>query len=689
MLMPEEAINRVIIHPSSSPSQFKIRNPKQNASPISPLSPKSSSCCSFDLAMIDGVDDSIDKLCQNICDMESSDGSASIHSFTTYGNESRIDSELRCLVGASVETKEDIKEVVVVEQKNKVRKSNKIGKIVKGISSNVTCMGYMPPVGKTNTSKSTTAKRRSISFDSREGVVEKGTNNPDLGPYLLKKAKDLLSSGLNENKALELILRAKKCFETCVYDKPNLDYVMCLHILASMYCSAGQYKEAIPVLERSIEVPNIELSQNHCLAKFVGCMKLGDIYAMLGQVEESILYYTTGLEIQKRALGAQDSRLGGTCRYVAEAYVQAFEFDEAEKLCEMALDIHKDNGSPFSIEEASDRRLMGLICDSKGNHEAALEHYKLASKALCSIGMDSEVAVLECSIGDAYLVLGRYDDAVFSFKKALSSFRSNKGKNHPAVASVFVRLAELYTKVGKFSESKSYSEKALQIYNKPPPPGVDVDDIANGLIELATIYETMNEMDEALKLLKKAQELYSERAGHKSVIAGVEAQIGVIYYMLGNYSECYTYLKSSVSKFEASGEKRSSLYAITLNQVGLACVQLNEISEAVELFEEARGILEKEYGLHHPDTLGVYSNLAAACDALGRWDQAIELLEYVVLMREEKLGTADPVANDEKCRLAELLTEVGKTRRRNSRSLETLLDKNFQTIKRNITRFIW
>ncbi|KAH9617045.1 hypothetical protein KSS87_017714 [Heliosperma pusillum] len=686
MLMPEEAINRVtIVHPSTSPSQFK-RNLKQNASPISPLSPKSSSCCSFDLAINDGVDDSIDKLCQNTCDMESSDGSASIHSFTTYGNESRIDSELHYLVGANVGTKEDIKEVVVVEQKNrvpnKVRKTKKLGKIVKGISSNVTCMGYMPPVGKTNTTK-----RRSISFDSREG--EKGTNNPDLGPYLLKKAKDLLSSGLNEKKALELILRAKKCFESCVYDKPNLDYVMCLHILASMYCSAGQYKEAIPVLERSIEVPNIEIGQNHCLAKFVGCMKLGDTYAMLGQVEESILYYTTGLEIQKRALGAQDSRLGGTCRYVAEAYVQAFEFDEAEKLCQLALDIHKDNGSPFSIEEASDRRLMGLICDSKGNHEAALEHYKLASKALCSIGMDSEVAVLECSIGDAFLVLGRYDDAVFSYKKALSSFRSNKGKNHPAVASVFVRLAELYTKVGKFSESKSYSEKALQIYNKPPPPDVDVDDIANGLTEVATIYETMNEMDEALKLLKKALELYSDGPGQKSVVAGVEAQIGVIYYMLVNYSECYTYLKSSVSKFEASGEKRSSLYAITLNQLGLACVQLNEISEAVELFEEARGILEKEYGLHHPDTLGVYSNLAGACDALGRWDEAIELLEYVVLMREEKLGTADPVVNDEKCRLAELLTEVGKTRRRNSRSLETLLDKNFQTIKRNITRFIW
>jgi hypothetical protein len=47
-------------------------------------------------------------------------------------------------------------------------------------------------------------------------------------------------------------------------------------------------------------------------------------------------------------------------------------------------------------------------------------------------------------------------------------------------------------------------------------------------------------------------------------------------------------------------------------------VQLYRIHEAVELFEEARDILEQECGSCHSDTLGVYSNLAATYDALGR-----------------------------------------------------------------------
>jgi hypothetical protein len=37
------------------------------------------------------------------------------------------------------------------------------------------------------------------------------------------------------------------------------------------------------------------------------------------------------------------------------------------------------------------------------------------------------------------------------------------------------------------------------------------------------------------------------------------------------------------------------------------------------LFEEAREVLEQECGASHPNTLGVYNNLAAIYDAMGRY----------------------------------------------------------------------
>ncbi|KAL0377429.1 UNVERIFIED_CONTAM: protein KINESIN LIGHT CHAIN-RELATED 2 [Sesamum radiatum] len=190
----------------------------------------------------------------------------------------------------------------------------------------------------------------------------------------------------------------------------------------------------------------------------------------------------------------------------------------------------------------------------------------------------------------------------------------------------------------------------------------------------------MNEHDRALQLLQKAIKVYDSMPGHQSIIAGIEAQMGVLYYMLGSYSESYNSLKNATQKFRAAGEKKSALFGIALNQMGLACVQLLLINEAADLFEEARTILEAQCGPYHADTLGVYSNLAGTYDAMGRTADAIEILDYVVDMREERLGTANPDGEDEKRRLAELLKEAGMVRTRKSRSLETLLVKNSHII---------
>ncbi|KAG8501541.1 hypothetical protein CXB51_004031 [Gossypium anomalum] len=650
----------------------------QERSPRSALSPRSDS---LDLAIDGMVATSIEQLYHNVYEMQSSDQSPSMSSYESYGEESRIDSELRHLVG-DFSVVEITKEVVVAEKKEEdsagdlnLKKENDVTdempkkknndknqtqgvKHRRRLQLDAEASVKSSPKSKSSQEKTPVEKRHGknarkqrnfgAKFNNGTGdSLEAGLENPELGPFLLKQTKNMISSGENPRKALELAIRATKSFEKCADGKPSLELVMSLHVLAALHCSLGQYDEAIPVLERSIEIPVIEDGQTHALAKFAGCMQLGDTYVMLGQIENSILCYTAGLEIQRQVLGETDPRVGETCRYVAEAHVQALQFDEAERLCQMALDIHRENGAPASIEEAADRRLMGLICDSKGDYESALEHYVLASMAMAANGRELDVASIDCSIGDAYLSLARFDEAVFAYQKALTVFKSAKGENHPTVASVFVRLADLYNKVGKLRDSRTYCENALRIYGKPNP-GIPSEEIAT--------------------------------PGKQSTIAGIEAQMGVMYYMMGSYADSYSTFKSAISKFRASGDKKSALFGIALNQMGLACVQRYSINEAADLFEEARSILEKEYGPYHPDTLGVYSNLAGTYDAMGRLDDAIEILDYVVDMREEKLGTANPDVIDEKRRLSELLKEAGKVRSRKSRALVTLLDTTTQII---------
>ncbi|KAK1269640.1 hypothetical protein QJS04_geneDACA008327 [Acorus gramineus] len=516
---------------------------------------------------------------------------------------------------------------------------------------------------------------------------ESALDNPDLGPFLLKLARDTMASGESPAKALDYAIRASRSFERCsaAEGAPSLELAMSLHVTAAIYCSLGRFAEAVPALDRAIEVPDVERGPEHALAAFSGYMQLGDTYSMLGQLDRSIECYEKGLQIQMQTLGETDPRVGETCRYLAEAYVQAMQFDEAERLCKRTLEIHREHSAPASLEEAADRRLAALVCEAKGEHEAALEHLVLASMAMIANGQDAEVAAIDVSIGHVYLSLARFDEAVFSYQKALTVLKSARGDNHPSVASVFVRLADLYHKIGKLRESKSYCENALRIYSRPAP-GTSAEDVAAGLTEIAAIYEAVNEPEEALKLLQKARGLLEDLPGQRSAEAGIEAQMGVMLYMVGRYGEARNSFESAVAKLRAAGERKSAFFGVVLNQMGLASVQLFKIDEAAGLFEEARAVLEQECGPCHPDTLGVYSNLAATYDAMGRVEDAIEILEYVLKVREEKLGTANPDVDDEKKRLAELLKEAGRARNRKAKSLENLLDTNSQRMKKEGTK---
>lgn len=497
-------------------------------------------------------------------------------------------------------------------------------------------------------------------------------NSQDVGPLLLRLATALHLSGENSVKALECATRAAKFLEKAAGGKPSLDLVTSLHILAAIHCRSGQYEEAIPILQHALMIPDLSEGVDHALAAFAGYMQLGDILALRGQHDNALACYKTAYHVQSDALGDMDPQVGETCSYLAEAYLKALQFHQAEEYCEHALKIHSYHSQPESLEEAADRRLMALVLSGKGDYERALEHLVLASVALRANGKDADVAAVDCSIGDVYAALGRFDEAIFSYQRSLTLFKTMNGEAHSSVASVYVNLAVLYMKMRKHKESKTYCESALRIYGKPNA-GHSPDELASGLTEIASVFESMNEREQALFLLQRALDILEALPGQQSAVAGVEAQMGVLYYYLGKFEEAFLAFKSAVSKLRSSGEKKSVQLGIVLNQMGLACVGLNEIWHAADTFEESRRILEEIYGPHHGETLAVCSNLAGAYDALGRSDEAICLLEHILEVKEGRLGTVHPEVEEERTRLSELLKEAGRARIRKTNTLEELL----------------
>jgi tetratricopeptide (TPR) repeat protein len=171
-------------------------------------------------------------------------------------------------------------------------------------------------------------------------------DNPDLGPFLLKQARDAMvsSEGGGAARALEFAERAAMALERRG-EGAELELAMSLHVAAAIHCGLGRHADAIPVLERAVAVvtPPPEApadgeaeaeagatggddhqqlqpaepdqrGEEWSLAAFSGWMQLGDTHAMLGRMDDSIACYGKGLEIQMAALGERDPRVAETCR---------------------------------------------------------------------------------------------------------------------------------------------------------------------------------------------------------------------------------------------------------------------------------------------------------------------------------------------------------------------------------------
>lgn len=500
------------------------------------------------------------------------------------------------------------------------------------------------------------------------------SDNANLGPYLVKLAKSF-AAGENPAKALEYGKRAVSFYEKYMDTDGNtcLDLVVSLHILAALHCRLGQYEEGVPLLERSVQLPDVAKGgEEHALAKFAGHMQLGDTLNLMGKQASALESYHAALALQKNMLGDLDPRVGETCHYIAEAHLQAMEFQEAENLCQHALAIHQECSELGCLEEAADRQLLALVFSASGDHDKALENLVHASASLQANGLQVEVAAVHSSIGDEQLALGRNAEAVLSYQKSLTGFKVLKGEDHTSVAAVYVSLADLYLRSNKPSEAKSYCESALRIYGKQGA-GHAPEDVADGLTDIAAILEQLNEKEYALRLLKDALGIQASIPGQQASVSGIEAQMGILYNMMDEFTPALDAFNSAAKKLKEGGMRKTALLGMLLNQMGVACIEVGDIEQAAGLFQEAKSVLEETCGPHHLDTIDVSTNLAGSYDALGRVEDAIKLLEEVVEIKEEKLGTVHPDVHNDQERLQQLLKDVGRTYIHKTRKLEELL----------------
>jgi tetratricopeptide (TPR) repeat protein len=107
-------------------------------------------------------------------------------------------------------------------------------------------------------------------------------------------------------------------------------------------------------------------------------------------------------------------------------------------------------------------RVLGYVATGRGELESALEHDRKAVALLerASGGLSWRVANALVDLGEDYYDLGRYDEALTTYERAVASFQALAGENHPTIAPSLARIADIHGRKGDAARFLSECERA-------------------------------------------------------------------------------------------------------------------------------------------------------------------------------------------------------------------------------------
>lgn len=240
---------------------------------------------------------------------------------------------------------------------------------------------------------------------------------------------------------------------------------------------------------------------------------------------------------------------------------------------------------------------------------------------------------------------------------------------------------EFYYLHGKYETAKFFAEKQVQ---KVKPAGEDTPEYAQALSDLATIYSSLANHKEALRLYKEAMSIQRKSIGEKNEeYATTLINIGNLYNAIGNYAEAESFDLQALKTLTELGAKgddyaillnnlaflyqttydygrardyynqaleirkvlsgeNSPEYALLLNNVGTLDVATGNYSEAEIFYKRALDIRQRVVGENHPDYAFTISNIASLYIKMGNYEAAEPLILKALGIRKKAVGENHP-----------------------------------------------
>ncbi|KAL7202655.1 hypothetical protein ACSBR1_034178 [Camellia fascicularis] len=401
------------------------------------------------------------------------------------------------------------------------------------------------------------------SFDERE-----------LGLACLKLGLKVDQEGEDPEKTLSFANRALKALDRDD-NIVSLPLAMALQLLGSARYNLKRFNDSLGYLNRANKVFGRLEKEGSCslddIRPILHAMQLELVNnkTAMGRRVEALGNLRNCLEIKEMTLEKNSREIGNANRDSAEAYVAVLNFKKALPFCLEALDIHKGQLGNNSVEVAHDRQFLGVIYTGLEKYEKSLEQNQLSQKVLKNWDLSSDLLRVKIDASNIQIALGKYEEAINTLKDIIQ--QTDKEREDRAM--VFNSMAK-YIAYGILDKKEATSPV----------------EVSEAYMEISMQYETMNEFETAIALLKRTQAILEKLPQEQHSEGSVSTP--------ERLKECF-------------GSKHYGVGYI-YNNLGAAYLELDRPQSAAQMFVVAKEIMDASLGPGHVDTIKSCQNLSKA-----------------------------------------------------------------------------
>ncbi|MBZ4415628.1 tetratricopeptide repeat protein [Myxococcus sp. RHSTA-1-4] len=306
------------------------------------------------------------------------------------------------------------------------------------------------------------------------------------------------------------------------------------------------------------------------------------------------------------------------------------KLDEAEAEYTQGLALSRKVAGPERLRTTYLLAGLGRVRSRQLRAAEALELFRQAEANALQVRQWSPehpvLAVNLNNIATELLALGRTDEALATFQRALGLLEAARSKDHPSLAAPLNNLAVILRREGRLDASRQSYQRALAIFERSKGPEHPSTVIALGGLGMVS-YDS-NQLDEALAHNQEALERIQRGLGMDTPRAEMPLRnLGLIHLRAGRPAEARKHLTRALRLLEKEHGPDSAVAGGVLRDLARVELTTGEWRLALTHCERSLKQDEQTQGAESPDTALDLACLGEARLGLGAPEEAVPLLE--------------------------------------------------------------